>query len=224
MRTVDVSRNGKKKDSGDTTRICKCPTQGVTIMSIFLLAASLAATASPYSPSITPSQPVAKSSGKYAIVLKTLVDQDGRRFDAARLAGKLVLVNFIFTNCGSTCPTQTMSLANFDKTLPENIRQRLMIVSISVDPRHDTPRILKAYARRFGADQARWKFLSGQPADVANVTRSFAALRPGTTDTSFHTSELRLFDGRGRMIQRYAGAPLPEQQLRRDLLALFAAA
>lgn len=187
-------------------------------MNILIFMAALAALQSPFhAPS---SQPVARP-GDYPAVLETLVDQDGRRFDAARLAGRLVLVNFIFTACGSTCPTQTMSLAAFDKSLPPHVRNRLVLLSVSVDPANDTPSALKAYAKRFGVDQRRWRFLSGRPTDVAGVTRAFAALRPGSSDVSFHSSELRLFDARGRMIQRYSGAPLSDRQLRQDLLALL---
>lgn len=150
-----------------------------------------------------------------------LVDQNGRPFAARSIQGKVVLVNFIFTGCGATCPTQTAQLAQFERSLPRPVRDRIRIVSISVDPRNDTPQVLRRYARTFGVDGARWQFLTGPLPEIMKITRSFSALRPDqASDASFHTSELRVFDTQSRMVQRYSGAPLAERQLRADLMTL----
>ncbi len=150
----------------------------------------------------------------------TLIDQSGRPIPSARFAGKFVLVNFIFTECGSTCPTQTAELVRFDRSLPPAIRAKLMLLSISVDPANDTPRQLKTYAQTFGIDGRRWSFATGRPDQIQRITSAFAAMKPGAGDRNFHTSEVRLFDPQQRMIQRYAAAPLAERQLRADLIAL----
>lgn len=155
-------------------------------------------------------------------VFRGFKDQNGRAFDPASVSGRFVLVNFIFTGCGSTCPMQTASLAKFERSLPPAVRRRVSLISISVDPANDTPAALRRYAKAFSADERRWQFLSGSLPDTIRVTRSFAALRPDQVGTSLHTSEVRLFDPRRRMIQRYAGAPLASAQLRADLLALAA--
>lgn len=168
--------------------------------------------------------PVATGQDMLAPITSGLVDQYGRPLTAARLAGKFVLVNFIFTGCGSTCPTQTAELAKFDASLPPALRARLAIVSISVDPANDTPAVLKRYASLFHADGRRWAFVTGNPARLAQIARSFAAFRPGDATAAFHTSDVRLFDPRHRMIQRYAAAPLAERQLREDLTTLSASA
>lgn len=162
------------------------------------------------------------SPDSFAVVFRGLVDQDDRPFDPRQFAGRLVIVNFIFTGCGTTCPTQMAQLARFDQSLPPAQRRRLMLLSVSVDPAHDRPAQLRTYGKLFGTDGRRWRLLTGSPQDIARVTRSFAAMRPGEANAAFHTSEVRLFDARHRMIQRYAGAPLAEAQLRADILVLTA--
>lgn len=150
-----------------------------------------------------------------------LKDQDGRTVDAARFAGNYILVNFIFTSCATTCPTQTAELVQLDRTLPRSVRSRLTFLSISVDPKKDTPAKLKLYARSLDADGPRWTFATGSRADIARITRDFAVFRPGENAAGFHTSEVRLFDPAHRMLQRYAGAPLASRQLRADLMTLM---
>ena len=163
------------------------------------------------------------ASDAFPAVLTGLRDQNGRPFAAASVADRFVLVNFIFTGCGSTCPTQVQQLSRFERSLPPALRAKLAIVSISVDPTHDTPPALRRYAKAMAVDGRHWQFLTGTMPQIVRVTRAFSAMRPDQVDTAFHTSEVRLFDRRRRMIQRYAGAPLAATQLREDLLALSAA-
>ncbi len=155
-------------------------------------------------------------------LLPGLIDQAGRPVTAARFAGRSVLVNFIFTRCGSTCPMQTAQLARFDRDLPPALRDTVALLSVSVDPQNDTPAALGRFARRFGADTRHWSFVTGRPQDVARLTSTFSAMRPGGGGFGFHSSELWMFDARHRMIQRYAGAPLSDARLRADLLTLAA--
>ncbi len=152
---------------------------------------------------------------------RNLIDQNGRTIDARRFAGRYVLVNFIFTSCAAVCPTQTAELAQLDRTLPPAVRSRMTYLSISVDPKKDTPAKLKVYAQSLDADGPRWTFATGPHPDIARITRDFAAFRPGREATGFHTSEVRLFDPNHRMVQRYAGAPLAFRQLRSDLMTLM---
>ncbi|WP_203310882.1 SCO family protein [Sphingomonas beigongshangi] len=156
-------------------------------------------------------------------VLAGLVDQDGRGFDPGSVRGRLVLVNFIFTGCGSTCPTQTAHLVQLRRTLPAPVRDRLTILSISVDPANDDPATLRTYAKSMGIADRRWRLLTGSLPDILRVTRAFAAIRPDVTSQALHSSEVRLFDARGRMLQRYSGAPLAAAQLRADLMTLSGA-
>lgn len=107
----------------------------------------------------------------------TLVSGAGQ---AARLAEWLatsdpVLLNFIYTDCTTVCPLQSQVFAQVQEQLRQTGR-RVRMVSISIDPLHDTPPRLDAYARRFGAGD-RWHFLTGTPQASVAVQRAFGTWR-----------------------------------------------
>jgi len=89
----------------------------------------------------------------------SLVERSGRRITLADLLGKVWIVNFFYTECTDTCPLQTANMARLQADLAGESDLRL--VSISVDPEHDTPEVLSEYAARFRADPERWPFLTG---------------------------------------------------------------
>jgi protein SCO1 len=93
------------------------------------------------------------------------------------LHDNVVLINFIFTQCADACPTQTARLAKVQSLLADVIGRGVLLVSISVDPQHDTPPVLREYAARFGAGDG-WLFLTGAKADVDDVLRRLGQLAP----------------------------------------------
>lgn len=99
-----------------------------------------------------------------------LVTQDGKtvRFYDDLLKGKKVLVNFVFSSCDQACPLDTANMARVQKLLGEQVGRDVFMYSISLDPEHDTPEVLKAYAEKFGAGPG-WLFLTGKREDVDAV-------------------------------------------------------
>ncbi|MBI2319046.1 MAG: SCO family protein, partial [Betaproteobacteria bacterium] len=82
-----------------------------------------------------------------------LVTQDGKmvRFYDDLLKGKKVLINFIFAQCEQGCPLDTANMARVQKLLGERVGSDIFMYSITLDPEHDTPKVLKEYAAQFGA-------------------------------------------------------------------------
>jgi protein SCO1/2 len=97
----------------------------------------------------------------------SLITQEGKqvRFYDDLLKDKKVLIDFIYASCTQTCPLQTAKLAQLQKALGSRVGQELFIYSITLDPEHDTPEVLKAYAAKFGAGPG-WLFLTGKREDV----------------------------------------------------------
>ena len=89
----------------------------------------------------------------------TLVERSGRPVTREDLRGSVWVANFIYTECKETCPTQSLQLQRLQKDFATSSDLRL--VSITVDPQHDTPEVLSRYAERYGADPQRWLFLTG---------------------------------------------------------------
>lgn len=96
-----------------------------------------------------------------------LTDQDGRPFGSAELQGKLWVVNFIYTSCGTICPRLTHAMAEV-KHRARNLKGVVAFVSITVDPSHDTPEVLAAYVEKNHA-RGDWSFLTGSPSDVRTL-------------------------------------------------------
>jgi len=118
-----------------------------------------------------------------------LIDQDGERlrFYDDVLRDRVVVISFIFTNCQGACPLMTRNLTMIRDMLPEDERNRIQFVSISLDPVRDTPAAMKKFAQTHDADQDGWLFLTGQPDNVNFVTQRLGSY---TDDLEAHTTVL----------------------------------
>jgi len=113
-----------------------------------------------------------------------LTTQDGAkvRFYDDLLKGKSVAVNVIYTSCKDQCPLETAILAQVQRLLGERMGKDIFFYSISIDPTHDTPQVLKAYAEKFAAGPG-WLFLTGKPEDIRVITRKIGLSRSRDANT-----------------------------------------
>ena len=93
-----------------------------------------------------------------------MTDSEGRTFQSSALAGKVLVVDFIYTNCPAECPMMSYKMHALEKEVHGQDDVRL--VSVSVDPARDTPAALKAFANRYGGANDQWIFLTGTPDTV----------------------------------------------------------
>jgi protein SCO1/2 len=150
-----------------------------------------------------------------------LVDQAGAPLSLADLRGKALLLDFVYTRCPGPCPILTGRHVSVQKALPAELGERVQLVSITLDPEHDTPAALAAYAEARGADLANWSFLTGEPERVDAVLRSFGVGRARKPDGEIdHLVVTFLIDPQGRIVQRYMGLDHEAETLARDLRAL----
>jgi protein SCO1/2 len=93
--------------------------------------------------------------------------QDGRtlRFYADVMKGKILLINFFFTECDAVCPLMTENLVRVQELLAPRVGTDIFMVSITLQPEHDTPEMLAAYARTYGVGPG-WLFLTGKRSDI----------------------------------------------------------
>lgn len=116
--------------------------------------------------------------GRYGEVPSfTLTERSGRRLTRDDLLGSVWVVDFIYTECSDSCPTQSLQLAQLQREF--SAAPDLRLVSITVDPAHDTPEVLRAYADRYGAGE-RWWFLTGEKRAIYCLARE--GFRLGVTD------------------------------------------
>jgi protein SCO1/2 len=105
----------------------------------------------------------------------TLTGTDGRPVPLRSVLGddRPVMVQFIFTTCPTICPLLTGIAARVREDLGKD-REKIRAVSITIDPEHDTPAVLREYAANFDADPD-WMFLTGRLPDVVAVQRAFGS-------------------------------------------------
>jgi protein SCO1 len=110
-----------------------------------------------------------------------LTDQSGATFSSQQLAGRVTLLDFIYTHCTDACPLLSATFQEAQRKLAEDnsLGSRIMLVSLSVDPQHDTPPVMAEYAQQFRADASGWKMLTGDWDAVYDVVTGFkVATRP----------------------------------------------
>lgn len=122
--------------------------------------------------------PYARSLETYPVPEVVLVGPDGKRTTLRRVleTGEPVVLDFIFGTCTTICPVLSAGYANLQVRLgPASSRIRL--VSISIDPENDTPKVLREYLQRYRARPG-WDFYTGTREDIDKVMRAFNAYIP----------------------------------------------
>jgi protein SCO1/2 len=129
-----------------------------------------------------PAQPACAEELKYKRTIEnysvpdvTLVNQDGKRVKLKNLinSDKPVVVDFIYGTCTTICPVLSAGYANLQRKLGQN-STNVQLVSISIDPENDTPKVMKEYLRRYQAKPG-WDFFTGSRADIDKVMHAFDA-------------------------------------------------
>ena len=142
-----------------------------------------------------------------------LIDQNGKPFHKKDLAGKIWVAEFFFTTCGSICPVMSTELKRLQAQIAD--KSEVLILSHTIDPEHDTPKVLKEYAKKYKAKEGQWYFLTGNRKDIYDL--AFQAYKVSALDVSAtitpdfaHTAKLILVDKKGRIRGYYTGTE-PEE-------------
>ena len=116
-----------------------------------------------------------------------LINQDGEtvRFFDDVLKDKVVVINFIFTNCEGACPLITHKLTLVRDGLEGSIGNPIQFVSLSLDPARDTPAAMKEFAKTHNADHDGWVFLTGKSENLENIIKRLGQF---TDDIEAHST------------------------------------
>jgi protein SCO1/2 len=135
-----------------------------------------------------------------------LLTQDGKtvRFYDDLIKDKVVAINFIYTHCSDSCPAETASMRQVQKALGERVGRDIFFYSISIDPEHDTPAVLKEYTERFRVGPG-WTFLTGNKADITLLRKKLGLYNEDESDQVSRDHSISLIVGNeatGKWIKR----------------------
>jgi protein SCO1/2 len=140
-----------------------------------------------------------------------LTDQTRVRYTSESLAGKVTLLQFVYTHCTDACPLLSTTFSEVQRKLADQnlLGSKVMLVSLSVDPTHDTPAAMAEYGQRYKADPAGWKLLTGDFDQVFDVVTGLKvatrppqpapdAPPPGGSELT-HSTRVILIDGQSQV-------------------------
>lgn len=142
------------------------------------------------------------------LVAFNLIERSGRAVTQTELAGNFLVVNFVFTSCSLSCRAVNDRMAEIQGLIADVPDVRL--VSLTVDPRSDTPAALTTFANSFKADANRWLFLTGDKAEVYRlIETSFITKSPELEQIIpggfTATDRIMLVDPRGKVFASFNG-------------------
>ena len=115
---------------------------------------------------------------RYAVPDVVLVNQDGAKVRLQSLveSGKPVVLDFIYGTCTTICPVLSAGYTSLQGKLGADTR-KMQLISISIDPEHDTPKVMKGYLKQYRAKPG-WDFLTGSREDIDRVMKAFDSYVP----------------------------------------------
>jgi protein SCO1/2 len=162
-----------------------------------------------------------------------LIDQGGAPFSSTSLAGKVWVVDFFYSNCQDECPIYLSPKMRMlqEQITNKGLESQVKLISITVDPKRDTPQVLQDYATRYAADPGIWSFLTGPDSTIQGllqngfkvgsaiwempVTVTVAQAGGGASSnyTILHSPYMLLVDQQGKIRQEYDGTQVDVSQI-----------
>jgi protein SCO1/2 len=145
----------------------------------------------------------------------TLVDQHGAAVSLSGLRGSVVAITFIYSRCPlpDYCPRMVANLAEVRNRYRDRLGRDLTLLTVTFDPKYDTPEVLKNFAARYGGNAPGWHFLSGSPDEVAAVCASFGIEYWPDQGLITHTLQTAVIDREGRLRASVEGRGFSGRQI-----------
>lgn len=143
------------------------------------------------------------------------VDQFGKKVELSYLAGKPVVISMIYLSCKFSCPTTVAHMKELEKILPDHLKNEVQFVLVSFDGKHDTPSVMKKFAKTQALAFPQWRFVTSKnDQDVRELASlidfKYKNLGNGDFDHSFGMVAV---DSLGRVLGSTVGAAMREKDL-----------
>jgi protein SCO1/2 len=133
-------------------------------------------------------------------------NQDGKNIEMKDLKGKVLVMVMIYTSCKAACPRLVADMRNIERRLPQDVKENVQLVLVSIDPEVDTPKRLKSFAIENKMEGNQWVFLRS----TQENTREFAAVlavnykKVSPMDFS-HSNIISVFNTEGELVFQQEG-------------------
>ena len=145
----------------------------------------------------------------------TLIDQNRRRVALAEFAGKVVVVDFVYTRCPlpNFCFRLSSNFAQIQKRFAHQMGHDLILLTVTLDAVHDHPEELTQYASIWKANPEAWHFLTGSGPEVKKVTGMFGVGYWPDEGTMIHSLHTAVINRQGELVANLEGNTFTAKQL-----------
>lgn len=137
----------------------------------------------------------------------SFVNQDGKTITDKDYEGKVYIIEFFFTTCPTICPRMNTNLVKIQNEFTGN--DNFGVASFTINPEHDTPEVLKEYAKKYGVTNPNWNLMTGNQEDIyklANEGFNLYTAQDSTVVGGFeHSGNVALIDKNGFIRSRVVG-------------------
>lgn len=134
-------------------------------------------------------------------------DQTGAAAQLQQLRGRPVVMTFVYTYCGATCPLLVHNMKLIGQALSPEAQAQTAFVLVSLDPERDTPEQLQKFARAHGLDRSAWTLLRGDLEDVRALAASVSVGFRNQSDGQIaHANLLTILNAEGEVVQQVPGS------------------
>ncbi len=136
----------------------------------------------------------------------TWTNQKGEELQIKDLQGDVLVMVMIYTTCKAACPRLVADMRNIEEQLPEDIKGKVKMIFVSIDPETDTPERLKAFAKENLMDEEPWMFLRSTEANTREFAAVLAVNYKEISPINFsHSNIISVFNEKGELVFQQEG-------------------
>lgn len=140
-------------------------------------------------------------------------NEEGQSIEMKNLKGEVLVMVMIYTSCKSACPRLVADMRNIEKSLPDNIKGKVKLVLVSIDPEVDTPKRLKSFAIANHMDGEQWIFLRSTEANTREFAAVLAVNYKKIAPLEFsHSNIISVFNAQGELSYQQEGLSVNSDQ------------
>ncbi len=139
--------------------------------------------------------------------------EENKEITLKELKGKVLVMVMIYTTCKAACPRLVADMKNISLQIPENKKNDVQYILVSIDPTNDTPERLKAFAKEKEMDGEEWTFLQGNKESVQEFANVLSVKYREISPMDFsHSNIISVFNPQGELIHQQEGLGVNNQE------------